>query len=143
MIILCFVLTGVSVWLEWRLVHSLAIFGWWFENKTRALIGSIMLSFAVGTLFGAAGVIVFIAGLFSTFIIQPLYAAEKAGALSGYHKRKTEVIDTFYTNKSEIARHATQLESGVRLALRVTILWPIKGLFKAIDMVDSSTRKAK
>lgn len=127
MIFIIVVLTAVSVMFEWQLVKKLAIFRWFFADKTRAIVGSLILSALAGKVFGAAGVMVFVAGLASTFVIQPLYAADKAGHIDKAHAKYNDTKTRVVNNKNEIVFRYNQLK-----AVFLIVTKPIVLLFKAI-----------
>lgn len=65
---------GYTRWV-WKLVHQL---GPWIEkNPVNGLLFSLGLSVMVGVVFPAAGVAVMLAGIASTLLTQPVYAAKR------------------------------------------------------------------
>lgn len=77
-----------SRWL-WKVVHHI---GPWIERSPmNGLLFSLGLSVGIGFMFPAAGVIVMIAGVLSTLLTQPVYAARrKYWAIKARLSRKGE-----------------------------------------------------
>lgn len=70
------ILALLSAWLEIALVrHSRLLKALMNRMKMMRIVASIVLSIMLGTVFGAAGLVVMIAGVGSTMLTQPYYWA--------------------------------------------------------------------
>lgn len=78
MIVMVILIAGAALYFELRLVRSVPELRRIFErNPLISLAGSLVISLALGTVFGAAGVVVFVAGILSTMFAQPIWASRR------------------------------------------------------------------
>lgn len=81
-------LAVISAWLEFKLLKTVPGLRW--LNRKSAFIGlaiSIGISWMLGFIFGAAGLVVLLAGILSTFLTEPVHAFHRSASA-----RKSQVV---------------------------------------------------
>lgn len=134
MLFLIILLAGAGVWVEMKLVKEVPFAGQFLERYRLLSLGfSLALSIGLGSLFGAAGLIVFAAGILSTVAIQPWYAMRANGTIARMQRyinsRREEVM--------------TRLNQLAKLAIFIgkMIVLPIVLFFKILDFIENVTDK--
>lgn len=78
MIVLVILLTGAAMYVELRLIRAVPLLERLVTvNPLVSLLWSVVLSLVLGSIFGAAGVIVMAAGVLSTALLQPYYSMRR------------------------------------------------------------------
>jgi hypothetical protein len=130
------VLTLVAVGFEIVLVGKIKpLLNLLERYKLAALVFSLILSVMLGALFGAAGLIVFVAGLCSTFLVQPYYRLKKRGTIDLMRSRIDETKANLNRNKDVYVRRMHQLVRGVRLIVKILIA-PFVIIGMIMDRID-------
>lgn len=128
MLALVVLLTLVGVYIEIRLVSAAPA---WFGNfltrhRDAALVLSILLSVVLGSLFGAAGMIVAAAGIASAVATQPWYVMRQNGQLdrlrSLREERRERLALWWEVRRERFSRRYSQLRLAVKLALKIAAL---------------------
>lgn len=136
MLFLILVLAAAGVYVEMKAIKSVPWFGRFLARYRLASLGfSLGLSVLLGSFFGAAGLIVFGAGIVSTVMIQPYYAMMKNGQLEMVRQKKSEAR-RFYAEKKDVyARRAHQVFGIVKFVVRILVI-PFIIFFKVLDFFD-------
>lgn len=97
-----------------------------------SLAFSLALSIFLGSIFGAAGLIAFIAGVSSTFLAQPYYVAKRNGKWTAYQEKYAGYKKTYSANKDLYAKRANQLVDLFKVIFAI-VAAPFVLYFKARD----------
>lgn len=74
MLTMCLILAIIAMIIEIKIVRAVPVLGRFLSRHSGASLAfSLILSVVLGGLFGAAGLIVFVAALISTIGVQPYY----------------------------------------------------------------------
>lgn len=136
MIALILVFTLVCVGFEIMLVNKIPGLLPLLERfPLAALVFSLILSVALGALFGAAGLTVFVAGLVSTFLVQPYYRLKKRGVLDDVRAQVDGVKANLASKKDVYVRRTHQLIRGFVLVWKI-ITFPFVVIGMIMDRAD-------
>jgi hypothetical protein len=150
MLAMIFILTGAAMFFEYKAVtglpwlyrlmqrSSISILGKQFSTSMIPLMFSLCLSLMLGAVFGAAGLICFIAGLLSTLLMQPIYALMRKGTWGS----SKAVLDAkvgaiklgFQRNKSSIVASVNSFVILAKLFIKI-VFFPILVLVKIMNRV--------
>lgn len=139
MVLIIGVLTLAACMFEYKLVTKVPILGTMLRKYPLvSLIFSLVLSMILGMFFGAAGVMVFVAGITSTILMQPVYWLMRDGKLDvilaqGRVKRNQLVV-AIERNKNNIVSFYRAVKAIITFAVKL-VWFPIKYLLKFIEMI--------
>lgn len=138
MLAMIFILTGAAMFFEYKVVTSVPFVGRLFEKKFINIMGkdipvtmlplvfSLVLSLMLGALFGAAGLICFVAGLLSTLCMQPIYAMMRAGTWGSTQvtikAKKAAIVDGYTRNKNNIVATYHAVVSITMLIIKIVMI---------------------
>ncbi|MDT5017103.1 MAG: hypothetical protein QOD39_3263 [Mycobacterium sp.] len=141
MFLFVFVLALAGAYIEVRLINAWPVLGRLLDHhRDAALVFSLLVSVALGMVFGAGGVIVFGAGVVSTVLVQPYYALRRTHQLEVLRQRRQEAITRMREHRVEIQRRFQQMLAVVRLIVAIVVL-PFKVLAWSADRVEWLSRK--
>lgn len=142
MVAIIVVLTIASCFFEYKIVTKVPVVGWLLRKyPVASLLFSLGLSMLLGMFFGAAGVMVFVAGICSTMIMVPVYALMRDGKL----ERGIARIDSSYRslasgverNKNNIVAFCHAIK--VMVVLLAKIIWfPVKYTLLALQALGNA-----
>lgn len=136
MFLLIIMLACAGTYVEMKAIASFPAFGR-FVSKYR--LASLAFSFGLSILlaipFGAAGLMVFAAGLLSTVMIQPYYALMKSGRLDDIRTKRAEITKMYYQRKDSYLRRAQQTWAILFFVWKIMII-PFKVIFFFMDLTD-------
>lgn len=123
MLFMIVVLAACCIWVEMRVVNSCSPLGYLLERtKVGSAVFSLGLSVLLGMFFGAAGLIVFAAGVLSTVAIQPWYAMRRNGTLGKVHATKQRYKDDYQARRSVYARRVLTLWTGLGVIGKILLV---------------------
>lgn len=146
MIMMFGILCLAFCWMEWKLFGSRPAARHWLEHhSTAALVGSTALSWVLGTvIFGAEGIIVMMAGLVSTMIMNQVWRN-----YSTVETTSVRAAARYKVAKENYQLHKEQYKHNVEVTLRaMKLVWaitifPFKVIFGIIDSMQRGVDAAK
>lgn len=136
MLLLIFILASAGCYVEYKAIKTFPSLARLLARYRLASLGfSLVLSVMLGAAFGAAGLIVFAAGLCSTVMIQPVYAMMNSGAWSRLEQKMSAVRADITSHRSALRHRANQLWHVMVFTYKIVSL-PFKVLFVVLDGVD-------
>lgn len=107
-----------------------------------ALVFSLVLSVLLGALFGAAGLTVFVAGMVSTFLVQPYYRLEKRGSIDKVRVHIATARAKYDAKHEVYVKRGRQLIRGFMLVWKI-IMVPFIVIGAMMDRIDEFTSVVK
>lgn len=150
MMALIVLLTAISVAFEIKLVRKVPALAKLLERfPLLSIFFSLGLSMMLGMFFGAAGFLVFVAGLLSTVVMVPYYAAQRNGWIDTFLAKAKDGKVAISSHQAELVTFVTAVREIILLVMKVvgyaltTIMFVLTNLAKGARLANAQMNKQR